>query len=213
MPAFGEQMDAWADQQAAMQEVLARANSATLCVVTKVAGGGVGPVGRVAVHPTVNQLDATGTAVPHGEIQDVPYFRLQGGANAVIIDPQVGDKGLLVFCDRDISAVKAAGGEQANPGTRRRNDMQDAIYFGVWQGGAPTQYVHFTPGGIVLHSPTKVRIEAPVAELTGEMRVTGDIYARYGTGGQVGVATHTHTQGNDGHGDAEVPVNPPTGGT
>jgi len=31
--------------------------------------------------------------------------------------------------------------------------------------------------------------------------------------GGVGLTTHTHTQGNDSHGDTEVPTNPPTPGT
>jgi hypothetical protein len=36
----------------------------------------------------------------------VPYFRVQGGADAIIIDPKVGDLGIAVFCSRDITGVK-----------------------------------------------------------------------------------------------------------
>jgi hypothetical protein len=203
----------YANSEFAMRQMLARISTATLAVVTAVSNaGGVSPVGTVAVHPLVNQMNATDKAVPHGTIFNVPYFRLQGGANAVIIDPAVGDLGVLVFCDRDISAVKAAKA-QANPGSYRRFDMADAIYFGVWAGGAPTQFVRFAANGIHVHSPVKVFIEAPITEASGDLRVVGAITAGYGGLDQVGLQTHTHAQGNDSHGDSELPTNAPTAGT
>lgn len=204
----------YANSEFAMRQMLASGiNTATLAVVTAVSNvGGVSPVGTVSVHPLVNQRNATDKAVPHGTIFNVPYFRLQGGANAVIIDPAVGDLGVLVFCDRDISAVKAAKA-QANPGSYRRFDMADAIYFGVWAGAAPSQYVRFAADGIHVHSPLKVFIEAPITEATGDLRVLGAITAGYGGGDQVGLQSHTHTQGNDSHGDSEAPTSPATPGT
>lgn len=48
---------------------------------------------------------------------------------------------------------------------------------------------------------------------TGDFRATGAVIAGCGSGDQVGLQTHTHTQGNDSANDAEVPTNPPTGGT
>lgn len=197
----------------AMRQMLTKVSTATLAVVMSVSNaGGVSPVGVVSARPLVNQMNAEGKAVPHGTIFNVPYFRLQGGGNAVILDPAVGDLGLLVFCDRDISGVKSAKA-QANPGSYRRFDMADAIYFGVWSGAAPTQYARFAADGIHLHSPVKVFIESPLTEATGDLHVLGAIIAGFGGGDQVGVQTHTHQQGNDGHGDAEVPTNPPTAGT
>lgn len=47
----------------------------------------------------------------------------------------------------------------------------------------------------------------------GAIHTAGAVIAGFGTGGQVGLQTHTHTQGNDGHGDAEQATNSPTGGT
>jgi Phage protein Gp138 N-terminal domain len=137
--------------------------------------GGVSPVGYVDVQPLVNQLDGSGRAVPHAPIYGVPYARLQGGANAIIIDPQPGDIGVAVFADRDISSVKANKGP-ANPGSFRKFDMADGIYLGMILNGAPTQYVQFNADGITMHSPIKITLDAPEVDITTttlNMQATG----------------------------------------
>lgn len=48
---------------------------------------------------------------------------------------------------------------------------------------------------------------------TGNIQTAGDIIAGFGTGDQVGVQTHTHTQPNDSHNDTEAPTSSPTPGT
>ncbi|KVN25640.1 oxidoreductase [Burkholderia pyrrocinia] len=126
--------------------------------------GGVAPVGFVDVVPLVNQLDGSDNAMPHGIIHNLPYFRLQGGANAVIIDPQVGDIGVAIVEDRDISSVKANRGP-ANPGSKRIFDMADGLYIGGFLNGVPSQYVQFSAAGITVSSPTKVTIVAPNVEI------------------------------------------------
>lgn len=182
-------------------------------VVAVTNAGGVSPVGRVNVHPLVNQLDGAGNSTPHRTIFGLPYQRIQGGANAVIMDPQVGDIGLAIFADRDISAVKAALAD-ANPGSRRRFDMSDGLFVGLFLGNVtPTQYIRFYTGGIELVSPTEVKIVAPVVEVDGNFRATGSVIAGYGTGDAVTLQGHTHNQGSDSHGDTEAPVNPPNAGT
>lgn len=47
----------------------------------------------------------------------------------------------------------------------------------------------------------------------GDFHATGAVVAGSGGGDQVGLQTHTHKQGNDSHGDTEVPTDAPTGGT
>lgn len=47
----------------------------------------------------------------------------------------------------------------------------------------------------------------------GDISTSGNITARAGTGGSVGVATHGHTQGVDSHGDSEEAIGAPTPGT
>ncbi|WP_246216996.1 oxidoreductase [Paraburkholderia panacisoli] len=126
--------------------------------------GGVAPVGFLTLQPLVNQLDGYGNATPHGPIYNVPYFRLQGGANAIIIDPQVGDIGFAGFADRDISSVKANKG-QANPGSKRQFSMADAVYMGGILNGTPSQYIAFSASGVAITSPTAVTITAPTVNI------------------------------------------------
>ena len=47
----------------------------------------------------------------------------------------------------------------------------------------------------------------------GNLATSGNITAGAGTGDQVGLRTHTHTQPNDSHGDTEQPTAAPTAGT
>jgi hypothetical protein len=148
-----------------VSQLLNARNVATLVEVKAVTNaGGLSPVGFVDVMPLVNQLDGDGNAVAHGVVHNLPYFRLQGGANAVIIDPEVGDIGMAVFADRDISSVKASGAA-ANPGSMRRSDMADGMYVGGFLNGMPNQYVQFNSGGINVVSPTKITCQAPTVEV------------------------------------------------
>jgi len=151
-----------------INQALARLSTATLVRVVSVTNnGGLSPVGFVDVQPLVNQLDGAGNAVPHGVLHQLPYFRLQGGTDAVILDPKVGDIGMAAFGSRDLSAVKASK-QQANPGSWRMHDMADGLYFGGLLNGTPVQYVQFTAGGINVVSPSKVTITAPQIEGNAE---------------------------------------------
>ncbi|WP_254926084.1 phage baseplate assembly protein [Bordetella genomosp. 11] len=122
--------------------------------------GGLEPVGFVDVQPLVDQVDGVGNATPHGVLHHLPYFRLQGGTDAAILDPKVGDIGMAAFASRDISSVKATKA-QATPGSNRSFDMADGLYFGGLLNGTPTQYVRFSPDGIEIVSPTSIRLAAP----------------------------------------------------
>lgn len=151
-----------------IQSLMGRISTATLVqVVACTNSSGLSPVGFVDILPLVNQIDGAGNAVPHGVVYRCPYFRLQGGANAVILDPQPGNLGIAVFADRDISSVAANKG-QANPGSRRRFDMADALYLGGVLNGAPSQYVQFSAAGITIHSPVAVVLSAPDVQIVAQ---------------------------------------------
>lgn len=111
--------------------------------------GTVGPTGFIDVLPMVNQLDGNGNATPHGTVYGVPYARLNGGNTALIVDPAVGDIGIMTIAESDISSVKATKAP-ANPGSRRRNDFADGLYIGSILTGTPTQYVAATASGLVI---------------------------------------------------------------
>lgn len=118
----------------------------------------------VDVQPLVNQLDGQGNSIEHGIVNDIPFIRLQGGANAVIIDPHAGDIGLCVFCDRDSSSVQSSR-DNANPGSLRRGDMADGVYLGGLLNADPTQYVKFADDGITVYSPYKITLQAPEVDI------------------------------------------------
>jgi hypothetical protein len=126
--------------------------------------GGVSQIGKVTVQILVNAIDGAGVAWPHGPIANVPYMRIQGGSNAVILDPQVGDIGIASVCDRDISSVKNSG-VAGNPGSTRKHDISDMVYLMTIIGAAPTQYVQFNASGISVVSPTKITLAAPTVEM------------------------------------------------
>lgn len=130
----------------------------TLGLVQSVSGGGstAGPP-TVNVQPMVNQTDGQGQSTPHGIINNIPAFRLQGGSGAFIADPVAGDIGLLAFAMSDISAVKKTQAP-ANPGSFRTFSPSDAMYFGALLSAAPTQFVQITPQGITLNFSSSVSI-------------------------------------------------------
>lgn len=93
-------------------------------------------------------------------------------------------------------------------------------------------------GNVVVNAGTgKVQVTGAEIDLTGLVKITGDLwlsgtikgvlgaiyagaiatagelFAKFGTGGQVSLSGHTHTQAIDSHGDSESPTAAPTGGT
>lgn len=154
-----------------VQQVLSRIATATLVKVMKVTNtGGITPVGFVDVQPMVHQMTGERIAEPHSTIYNIPYLRLQGGADAIILDPKVGDIGVCVFCSSDISVVKK-NKAPASPGSYRRFDWADGLYMGGFLNAVPTQYVDFASGGITIHSPTKVTVDAPEIDLNASTKV------------------------------------------
>lgn len=189
-------------------QLLNRIATVALVQVVKVYNdGGVEPVGLVDVQPMVHQLTGNGEPVPHGVIYGVPYMRLQGGTNAVILDPQVGDIGACGFCSRDISKVRVTKAP-APPGTFRKYDWADGLYFGGFLNATPVQYVRFTADGIEVVSPSKVTIRAPSIELDGPVTTTSTIDADGDvTGAGISLQNHVHGGVTPGGGNT-APPNP-----
>lgn len=148
-----------------VRQILSTMHTATLVKVTAVTNSGtVSTVGTVDVQPLINQLDGFQKSVPHGKLYKLPYSRAQGGANAVILDPQVGDIGVAVFAERDISNIKSTKA-QGNPASARKFDMADGVYVATLWAQAPTNYIQFNSSGITVHSPNTVTISAPAVKI------------------------------------------------
>lgn len=183
-------------------------------VIAVHAAGGLAVAGTVDVQPLTNQIDGQGNSTPHGTVFGLPYIRIQGGTNAVIIDPVAGDMGLAVIADRDISAVKSKRG-QANPGSFRRFDMADGIFICGILNGVPTQYIEFiTGGGLKLADSfgNSLTSSSDGWALVGKLAVTGDVTATgditAGQGGSDGVTlqNHKHSDVQTGGGQSGPPV-------
>lgn len=160
----------WNRERFIFQQQMANLNTSMPVQVISVLGSGLSPVGFVTIRILVDQVTGDDITSPHGDIPNVPYMRLQGGTNAVIIDPEPGDIGMACFCSRDISAVKNAR-QSAPPGSRRMYSFSDCMYVGGFLNGTPTQYVQFTAGGILVHSASGVSVgntEAVVRRLVDE---------------------------------------------
>lgn len=151
--------------------IMKRVNTCMPVQVTAVKAGGLGPVGFVDVQVMVTQLTGNNTVVANPSISNVPYFRLQGGKNAIVIDPQVGDIGIACFCQRDISSVKSIRAI-APPGSHRMFSFSDAVYFGGILNGTPEQYIKFDDSGIAVYSPTKITCMAPDIEMMADNSIT-----------------------------------------
>lgn len=189
------------------RQLVQKLQTVTLVEVVGVTNvGGVEAVGLIDVRPMLNQMTPQRTAVEHETIYNVPYVRLQGGLNAVILDPQVGDIGLCAFASRDITTVKNTKA-RGNPGSLRIMDWADALYMGGVLNATPTQYVQFNEDGITLHSATKVTIEAPTVAITGNLTVSGTTTGTGdGTFAGIDVALHTHSGVTTGSGVTGPPI-------
>ena len=149
-------------------QALGRLQTSTVVkIVACTNAGGLSPVGFVDVLPLVNQLDGQGNPIPHETIFNIPYARVQGGKNAIIIDPEIGDLGICLFASRDISKVKNTKA-QSNPGSFRSYNFADGMYIGGLLNDTPEQYVQFSTAGIEIHSPTLVKITAPDVQIVSE---------------------------------------------
>lgn len=153
-----------------------------------------------SIQPLVMMIDANNNTYERGIIENVPFFRLQGGSNAVICNPKVGDIGLAVFCERDISMVKRNRGK-AIPNSHRPYDINNAVYMGSYLTSAPTQYIEFLDSGMNIKT-------------TGDININGMTIKSDGTiitKGGVTLDTHIHSQGSDSHGDTEQDTGAPHG--
>lgn len=175
----------WASIRFIVASILSRIQtSAPVMVVSCTNNGGLSPWGTVNVQPLISQVFGDNTAIPNGQLYELPYLRIQGGINAVIIDPAPGDIGLACFCSRDISSLKqqsaidqtkAGSIPSVTPASARQYNISDGFYMGGGLNAQPTQYVRFGSDEIEIVSPTKIRLSAPTIEIAAsdQVNITG----------------------------------------
>ncbi len=198
-----------------VKQITAFMRTCTLVKVKAVTNSGdVSEVGFVDVQPIVNMVDSAGNSQEHGTVYHLPYYRLQGGTNAIIIDPAVDDIGIAVIADRDISSAKA-NKDVANPGSNRRFDLADGIYLGGVLNATPDQYLQFNDDGITItdkngNSITMDSDGITITDLSGNaitmsssgIDITGNL-----TNNGVNIGdTHTHSGVTSGSSDTGPPT-------
>lgn len=173
-----------------------------------------GTVGFVDVQPLVQQQTTNAVVIDQAPMYRLPYLRMQGGLSAIILDPAVGDLGLAVFAERDITTAIATRAEGAAP-TNRAFDAGDGLYLGGFLNADPTQYVQFKPdGGIDVVSTGTVNVTAagamtltaPSLQVNGPTNFADPITAPEATIGGIAFTTHRHGGVQPGSGTSGTPV-------
>ena len=134
-----------------------------------------GAAGYVSATPLVQQRGADGKSLMPVSLPQLPYYRVQAGTAAVVLDPQPGDIGLAVFSQQDASNVKEGTSEPVQAGSFRCFDMSDGFFVSTHHGQTPTTYVHLDPekGEVTVKAPTKITIDCPQIELKGAVTMGG----------------------------------------
>ena len=143
-------------------------------------GSGSPPVaGTVDVELLVSLIDGSGNATAQGIVYGLPYFRMQGGPWAIIIDPAVGDFGFIVAASRDISNVAKNPGQQI-PGSYRQYSYSDGIYVGgclnevpeatLWMKSDGTWVITDKPGNVMQSSSIGIAVTTAAG---GDFTVNG----------------------------------------
>lgn len=139
----------------------------------------VSPPHFVDVLPLVAQVDGAGNVLPMVAYHRLPYSRIQGGKNALVIDPRPGDMGWAVFCQRDITVVKNTRPQTAvQPGSFRHHDPSDGIYLGGMLNDEPERYVRVDDGGVAVEGVARIAMHGADTEIRAERSCT--VYAAGG---------------------------------
>ena len=146
-----------------------------------------------SVKPLLAKRDPGGIPIPTVEISDIPYFRLQMGISAIVMKPTVGDIGLLLCCDRDITNILATG-KESMVASGFTHSKKDGIYLGgiALLNEAPTEYIEFTGVGVNIVAPSGLPITGDVT-MDNKLNVTGDAVM----GSKLDVTGQTNIQGTD----------------
>nr|WP_321986131.1 baseplate assembly protein [uncultured Lichenicoccus sp.] len=200
MSGYAGQMDVgssgsnWHATAFQIRQALGRIATTSLVQVKAVTtSGALAAVGFVDVQILTAGMDGAGNTTAHGIIHGLPYVRVQGGTNAIIIDPVVGDIGVAGFCSRDISSVKTTKAA-ASPGSYRRFSYADGIYLGGCLNAQPMQYIQFNQNGVTVYSPTEITLNAPTVAVQGNLTVSGSTVGQgNGIFGGIDMDNHVHS--------------------
>lgn len=158
----------------------------TILVVKVIAVNG----DRIDVRTVLKDLADNGQLIDTYEIPDVPYIRWQYGLNAIKASPKVGDVGLLLISQQDISGLnKLLGGVCQTVGYYNVGN-------GIYIGGLPemndpaTQSIEFSDNDITITGTGTVNLNTKTDVTINSTEGNVTINA---TGGNVTINTTTAT--------------------
>lgn len=157
----------------AIWQQLAQVNTLELAVVMAVNADMT-----VDVKPLLNALTPDNEAIEPVIIYNIPYLRIQAGQNALKITPQVGDIGLVGYCQRDISGVVLNKG-QANPQSNRKFSNSDGVYICSVAGLAqkPVRFMEISDSQISINGDVPLVVNASAMTVNADLTVNGNITA------------------------------------
>lgn len=178
-------------------------------------------VANTAIVQPMLKVIMTGGVYPRAEIGPVPVFAAGAGGFVVNFPIKAGDLGWLLANDRDITAFVESLAE-SEPATYRTHSFNDSVLFPDAMRGFTTSgedgnmviqstdgatRISLGAGRILLKHPTLVRIECPMVETTGDVKVAGTLTATTDViGGGVSLKNHKHTLTQPGTGQSGVPA-------
>ena len=159
---------------------------------------------RATVRPVVQVLSTDGGLTNRAPVVSIPVFQLGGGGYMLRLNPRPGDLGWIKANDRDISLFLQSYTD-SRPNTYRKHAFEDAVFFpDVMRGYTVTDgedcSLQSVDGSVRISLMTNaVKVTAANMEITGNLRVGGDIEASNVeasgeiTAGTIALTTHTHT--------------------
>lgn len=171
-------------------------NTAEVVSIDKADQSGTGgPAGYAAATPLVCQVDSFDNALPPASIAKMPFFRPQAGKAAIVMDPQPGDKAILVAMKRDSSGVATGKKQPVPPASFRNFDQADGYLLNGFLGEAPEIWLHLNP------ATGDISLSTKAANIDVSCRESGDIAIKTGSGSVI------ITAGEGGRGDITLDGN------
>lgn len=146
-----------------------------------------GAAGYAAATPLVCQTDAFDNTLPPTTIPKMPFLRPQAGKAAIVMDPQPGDKAILIAMKRDSSGVTSGKGDPIQPASFRTFDQADGYLINGFLGEVPEIWLHLNPvTGDISLSTKAANVDISCRE-SGDIDIktgSGNVFIQAGNGGE-----------------------------
>lgn len=145
----------------------------------------------VKLQPAIKTILEDNRIIDMPILLNVPVLELGGNDLSIKIPLKVGDTGIVIFCDRDISLFKQEK-KSTQPNTLRKHDLGDGIFI-------PMRFGNSGSSNIIIQSEdgaTQFEITSSGINIKGNITVDGEIIATdVKTTTNVSLKTHTHNKG------------------